>query len=147
MDGSRGATGAVDVGVSHLNMNINVIGGGHGLGSGSGGLASGGDRSTSGADSTSSSPPVGTQAHSHLHPERREEPIVYTEAVPNALQGYGVMVWLAMFRLISVFFFCAAKATALRGRDDILPSCIRENTHINNQDKCPIIFLFLISLC
>lgn len=57
MDGSRGATGAVDVGVSHLNMNINVIGGGHGLGSG---LASGGgDKSTAGGDSSSSSPPVG----------------------------------------------------------------------------------------
>lgn len=58
MDGSRGATGAVDVGVSHLNMNINVIGGGHGLGSG---LASGGDKSTAGGDSSSSSPPVGEQ--------------------------------------------------------------------------------------
>lgn len=33
MDGSRGATGSMDVGISHLNMNINVIrGGGHGLG-------------------------------------------------------------------------------------------------------------------
>lgn len=53
MDGSRGATGAVDVGVSHLNMNINVIGGGHGLG--------GGDKSTAGGDSSSSSPPVGEQ--------------------------------------------------------------------------------------
>lgn len=61
MDGSRGATGAVDVGVSHLNMNINVIGGGHGLGSSSGGLASGGDKSSAGGDSTSSSPPVGAK--------------------------------------------------------------------------------------
>lgn len=56
MDGSRGATGAVDVGVSHLNMNINVIGGGHGLGSS---LASGGDKGAAGGDSKSSSPPVG----------------------------------------------------------------------------------------
>lgn len=56
MDGSRGATGAVDVGVSHLNMNINVIGGGHGLGSG---LTSGGDKGTAGGESSSSSPPVG----------------------------------------------------------------------------------------
>lgn len=80
MDGSRGATGAVDVGVSHLNMNINVIGGGHGLGSGSGGLASGGDRSTSGADSTSSSPPVGTQTHT-LHTPRVEDPVARTRAL------------------------------------------------------------------
>lgn len=56
MDGSRGATGAVDVGVSHLNMNINVIGGGHGLGSG---ITSGGDKSTAGGESSSASPPVG----------------------------------------------------------------------------------------
>ncbi|CAM9571056.1 unnamed protein product [Hapterophycus canaliculatus] len=56
MDGSRGATGSVDVGVSHLNMNINVIGGGHGLGSG--GLTSGGDKGTGAGDSVSSSTPV-----------------------------------------------------------------------------------------
>lgn len=54
MDGSRGATGAVDVGVSHLNMNINVIGGGHGLGSG----LSAGDKSAAGDSAVSSSPPV-----------------------------------------------------------------------------------------
>ncbi|CAN0461334.1 unnamed protein product, partial [Ectocarpus sp. 12 AP-2014] len=58
MDGSRGATGAVDVGVSHLNMNINVIGGGHGLGSG----LSAGDKSAAGDSTVSSSPPVAAAA-------------------------------------------------------------------------------------
>lgn len=58
MDGSRGATGSVDVGVSHLNMNINVIGGGHGLGS-SGLTSNDVDKSNAGVDSSSSSPPVG----------------------------------------------------------------------------------------
>lgn len=57
MDGSRGATGTVDVGVSHLNMNINVIGG---LGSAVGGGASpsGGAAGDSTASVASSSPPV-----------------------------------------------------------------------------------------
>lgn len=53
MDGSRGATGSVDVGVSHLNMNINVTGGG--LGS----VGIQGNSDTAGdAASASSSPPV-----------------------------------------------------------------------------------------
>ena len=75
MDGSRGATGSVDVGVSHLNMNINVIGGGHGLGSG--GLASGGDQTAAGgADSSSSSPPVGER------PDRRRVCAAAVRCVP-----------------------------------------------------------------
>lgn len=78
MDGSRGATGAVDVGVSHLNMNINVVGGGHGLGSG--GLASGGDKGTAGGDSSSSSPPVGGEF------SRRASTAV-PAAAPRALCG------------------------------------------------------------
>lgn len=64
--GARGATGAVDVGVSHLNMNINVTGGGvGGLGSSVVGLAGtsdsgggGGGDSSSVAGGSTSSPPV-----------------------------------------------------------------------------------------
>lgn len=64
MDGSRGATGSVDVGVSHLNMNINVIGGGHGLGSTAVAGVQGGSGTTEAssvndtAASSSASPPV-----------------------------------------------------------------------------------------
>lgn len=77
MDGSRGATGAVDVGVSHLNMNINVIGG-HGLGSG---LASGGDKNTAGGES-SSSPPVGESEMLQI------TGVEACAAAPRALRGY-----------------------------------------------------------
>lgn len=66
MDGPRGATGAVDVGVSHLNMNINVTAGGLGAVGIPGGAASGSGDATGatsglagGVDSVaSSSPPV-----------------------------------------------------------------------------------------
>lgn len=53
MDGSRGATGSVDVGVSHLNMNINVTAGGLGTVG-----IQGNNDATGDTASASSSPPV-----------------------------------------------------------------------------------------
>lgn len=79
MDGSRGATGTVDVGVSHLNMNINVIGGlGNAVGGGASPSAGAGDSTASVA---SSSPPVRA---------------VSVEAVLNPL----------LFRLVATRGFC-----------------------------------------
>ncbi|CAM9233704.1 unnamed protein product, partial [Ascophyllum nodosum] len=56
MNGSRGAAAAVDVGVSHLNMNINVIG--HGLGSTGVGVQGGSETTLGDSASGSPSPPV-----------------------------------------------------------------------------------------
>lgn len=56
MEGSRGASAAVDVGLSHLNMNINVIG--HGLNSTTVSVQGGNEASAGDSSSGSNSPPV-----------------------------------------------------------------------------------------